>query len=120
MTKTTFSNSLSRQAAPVPSAASNRDEPTEIPPPPPSAKQATTSPRNNNNMKYSSKRHVIDTNVPDAELVRKYDLAPLGTRKDSGNSRTASYSVDPWEVAAAKEIAQVEKEQEAAMETIDG
>jgi hypothetical protein len=53
-------------------------------------------------------------NDANADHDRKYDLTPLGEK--NANRRTPpSYStIDPWEVAHAKEIARAEKEQEAA------
>lgn len=123
------SSSSQRNAhAPPPAAAANFEddsdadtylkEPTEIPPPPQQRQQHNStemqamSPRTR-----ISKRHVIqviDTGTPDAELDRRYDLTPLGQKDTNSRNRPPSYSIDPWENNGAKELARMEKEQEAA------
>jgi hypothetical protein len=54
-----------------------------------------------------------------ADRDSKYDLTPLGeqnTNRRKLRSAQPSYSIDPYEVTRAKEIARAEKEREAAGE----
>jgi hypothetical protein len=86
------------------------DEPTEVPPPPTPPPQQIASPSKR------SKAPTRGTEWNDADHDRQYDLTPLGEK--STNRRThrsaPSYSIDPYEVTRAKEIARAEKEREAA------
>jgi hypothetical protein len=59
---------------------------------------------------------IIEKEYNDANALqedRKYDLTPLGDRNNRRSGPSHS-SIDPWEVARAKEIARAEKEEEAA------
>jgi membrane associated rhomboid family serine protease len=61
-----------------------------------------------------------DWNDAHADRDSKYDLTPLGeknTNRRTLRSVHPSYSIDPYEVTRAKEIARAKKEQEAADES---
>ena len=105
------------------------EEPTEIVELPPRLPQRSASPSMRSaspSMRSKAPKRATATasatfekqwNDANADRESKYDLTPLG-EKDT-NSRThhsaqPSYSIDPYEVSRAKEIARAEKEREAA------
>jgi hypothetical protein len=103
------------------------EEPTEVVELPPRAPQRSASPSMRRSASPSMRSKApkrasasIEKEWNDAHADRdsKYDLTPLG--EENTNRRTLrsapSYSIDPYEVTRAKEIAQAEKEQEAAVE----
>jgi hypothetical protein len=106
------------------------DEPTEIVDLPRRASsQRSASPSMRSNASPSMRSRApkrttataasIEKEWSDAHADRdsKYDLTPLGeqnTNRRNHRSSQPSYSIDPYEVTRAKEIARAEKEREAA------
>jgi hypothetical protein len=95
------------------------DEPKELPPPtsPPPQQRALQSKRSKTPKRATTSS--IHTEWIDAIHEKKYDLTPLGEKSTNrcSSPSTPSYSIDPYEVTRAKEIARVEKEKDAAADT---
>jgi hypothetical protein len=96
-----------------------RSPPRSPPQPPQTPKNYSASKASSASKRSKASRRStntsIDTSWQDPELDRQYDLTPLGEKSTNRSIRTTpSYSIDPYEVTRAKEIARAEKEKEAA------